>query len=45
MDTLVSIGTLSAWAWSTVAVLLLGAADAPPDHGGMSMGGRPAVSK
>ncbi|MFN8034661.1 MAG: heavy metal translocating P-type ATPase [Acidimicrobiia bacterium] len=32
MDTLVSLGTVAAWAWSTVALVFLGAADA-----GMSM--------
>jgi Cu+-exporting ATPase len=35
MDTLVSIGTLAAYAWSVVALLFLGAAD---DTGGMSFG-------
>jgi len=38
MDTLVSIGALSAYAWSTVALLFLGAGD-PDDDGGMSMAG------
>ncbi len=33
MDTLVSVGTLAAWIWSTVALFFLGAAD----HAGMSM--------
>ncbi len=33
MDTLVSLGTLAAWGWSTVALVFLGAADA--DHSGM----------
>ena len=37
MDTLVSLGTLAAWTWSTVALLFLGAADPPPDDmGGMA---------
>jgi Cu+-exporting ATPase len=35
MDTLVSIGTLAAYAWSVVALLFLGAAD---HDGGMSLG-------
>ncbi len=36
MDTLVSVGTLAAWAWSAVALIFLGAADpAEPGHGGM----------
>ncbi|MFO7592314.1 MAG: heavy metal translocating P-type ATPase [Acidimicrobiia bacterium] len=35
MDTLVSIGTLAAWAWSVVALVFLGAAE---HGGGMSMG-------
>ena len=30
MDTLVSMGTLAAWAWSTVALLFLGAVDSDP---------------
>lgn len=33
MDTLVSLGTLAAWGWSTVALVALDAADA--DHSGM----------
>ncbi len=37
MDTLVSMGTLAAWAWSTVALFLLGAADSGNDGmGGMA---------
>jgi Cu+-exporting ATPase len=35
MDTLVSLGTLAAWGWSTVALVFFGAADA--DHSGMSL--------
>ncbi len=31
MDTLVSMGTLAAWTWSTVALFFLGAAEAPDD--------------
>jgi P-type Cu+ transporter len=43
MDTLVSIGTLAAWGWSTVAVLFLGAAE-PDHHGGhLEAGTRPDV--
>jgi P-type Cu+ transporter len=38
MDTLVSLGTLAAWAWSTVALLFLGAGDTV-SHSGMSMAG------
>jgi len=38
MDTLVSMGTLSAWVWSTVALAFLGAAD--PAH---SMGSMPGM--
>jgi P-type Cu+ transporter len=34
MDTLVSLGTVAAWTWSTVALVFLGAAD---DHSAMSM--------
>ena len=34
MDTLVSLGTLAAWGWSTVALFALGAADT--DHSGMA---------
>jgi len=34
MDTLVSLGTLAAWGWSTVALIFGGAADA--DHSGMA---------
>ena len=37
MDTLVSMGTLAAWAWSTV-VLVAGLGDESMDSGGMSMG-------
>lgn len=39
MDTLVSMGTLAAWIWSTVALLFLGAADSDPmaSMSGMSM--------
>ncbi len=40
MDTLVSMGTLAAWLWSTVALLFLGAADT----GGDAMGGMAASS-
>ena len=39
MDTLVSMGTLAAWIWSTVALVFLGATDA--DH---SMGSMPGMS-
>ncbi|NCY17524.1 MAG: heavy metal translocating P-type ATPase, partial [Actinobacteria bacterium] len=38
MDTLVSMGTLAAWIWSTVALLFLGAAD-----GNHSMGSMPGM--
>jgi Cu+-exporting ATPase len=38
MDTLVSMGTLAAWTWSTVALVALGAADQGSDMGGMSGG-------
>jgi Cu+-exporting ATPase len=30
MDTLISVGTLAAWAWSLVALVFLGAGEAPP---------------
>ncbi len=40
MDTLVSLGTLAAWGWSTVALVFLGAAD---DMGSMSGSDPPAV--
>ena len=39
MDTLVSMGTLAAWAWSTVALVFLGAADGS-NH---SMGSMPGM--
>jgi len=39
MDTLVSMGTLAAWAWSTVALVFLGAADGSSD----SMGSMPGM--
>ena len=32
MDTLVSMGTLAAWTWSTVALFFLGAADTGDDR-------------
>jgi Cu+-exporting ATPase len=42
MDTLVSLGTLAAWTWSTVALVFLGAAD---EHAGMgTMPGMGAMS-
>jgi Cu+-exporting ATPase len=40
MDTLVSMGTLAAWAWSTVALFFLNAADETSD----SMGGMAGMS-
>jgi Cu+-exporting ATPase len=40
MDTLVSMGTLAAWAWSTVALFFLNAADQTSD----SMGGMAGMS-
>jgi Cu+-exporting ATPase len=40
MDTLVSMGTLAAWAWSTVALVFLGAADGDS----ASMGSMPGMS-
>jgi len=39
MDTLVSMGTLAAWAWSTVALVFLGATDGSSD----SMGSMPGM--
>jgi Cu+-exporting ATPase len=36
MDTLVSMGTLAAWGWSTVALVLLGGADADAGMAGMA---------
>ena len=36
MDTLVSMGTLAAWTWSTVALFFLGAADSHGSMGSMS---------
>ncbi|MBU6329668.1 MAG: heavy metal translocating P-type ATPase, partial [Acidobacteria bacterium] len=36
MDTLVSMGTLAAWLWSTVALVFLGAADEGSSMSGMS---------
>ena len=36
MDTLVSLGTIAAWAWSVVALAFLGAADAG-GHGGVEL--------
>jgi Cu+-exporting ATPase len=37
MDTLVSMGTLAAWGWSTIALFFLGAAETTPDgHDGMA---------
>ncbi|MFM8861915.1 MAG: heavy metal translocating P-type ATPase, partial [Acidimicrobiia bacterium] len=45
MDTLVSMGTLAAWIWSTVALLFLGAADADHSMGSMgSMGSTGSMS-
>ncbi|MFN8038405.1 MAG: heavy metal translocating P-type ATPase [Acidimicrobiales bacterium] len=41
MDTLISVGTLAAWTWSTVALLFLGAAS--QDAGMGSMAGMEAV--
>jgi Cu+-exporting ATPase len=40
MDTLVSMGTLAAWGWSTVALVFLGAGDTGESHGmaGMATG-------
>jgi len=44
MDTLVSLGTLAAWTWSTIALLFLGAGDAPVPMDGMgSMAGEDGV--
>jgi Cu+-exporting ATPase len=36
MDTLVSLGTLAAWTWSTVALVFLGAGSANPSPGAMA---------
>ncbi|MBK9180151.1 MAG: copper-translocating P-type ATPase [Acidimicrobiales bacterium] len=44
MDTLVSMGTLAAWAWSMVALLFLGAADTDPGMGAMPGMGAPGSS-
>jgi Cu+-exporting ATPase len=48
MDTLVSMGTLAAWGWSTVALVFLGAGDTGDAHGmagmtGMAGGDTPHV--
>ena len=43
MDTLVSMGTLAAWTWSTVALFFLGAADDGGSMTGTSGGERPRL--